>query len=125
MRKSLILAAGIALVATSAFAQGAMRERDDSNRGGWSEGRGDRGRDFGEWRGRMMMRGDNDRDDEDRRDDNSGSGSRFYLRSGDTQLRVVCGDRESTRSCVDAALMMFDRIQPQSGSRSPSPGTSQ
>jgi hypothetical protein len=115
MRKSLILAAGFVLVATSAFAQGAPRERDDADRGGWSEGRGDRGRDFGEWRGRMMH------DDHDRRDDSSGSGSRFYLRSGDTQLRVVCGDRESTRSCVDAALMMFDRVQPQSGTRPSTP----
>jgi len=83
MRKSLILAAGLALVATSAFAQGSPRDRDDSNHGGWSEGRGDRGRDFGEWRGRMMMRGD------DHRDDSSGSGARFFLRSGDTQLRIV------------------------------------
>ena len=119
MRKSLILAAGLALVATSAFAQGSPRDRDDSDHGGWSEGRGDRGRDFGEWRGRMMMRGD------DRRDDSSGSGARFFLRSGDTQLRIVCGDRESTRSCVDAALMLFDRVQPQSGTRSTSPGTPQ
>jgi hypothetical protein len=35
------------------------------------------------------------------------------VRSGDTQLRVVCSDRESTQACVDAALRMFDRVQSQ------------
>jgi hypothetical protein len=52
------------------------------------------------------------RDDDD---DRSGRGARFFLRSGDTQLRAVCGDRESTQACVDAALRMFDRLQSQSG----------
>jgi hypothetical protein len=49
--------------------------------------------------------------DEDNEDDHSGRGSRFSLRSGDTQLRVVCGSEESTQACVDAALRMFDRLQ--------------
>jgi hypothetical protein len=70
-----------------------------------------------------MMRDDDDNDNDNSR---SGRGARFFLRSGDTQLRVVCGDEESTRACVDAALSMFDRVQSQSrsttgSSTSPSP----
>ncbi len=124
MRKTLILAAGLALVATSAFSQTSSREREDGGGRGWYDGRGGGaergGRDFGEWRGRVM------REHDDSRRDESG-GSRFFLRSGDTQLRVVCGDRELTRSCVDAALLMLDRVKEQSSTtRAPtSPGTSQ
>jgi len=61
----------------------------------------------------MMMR--EERDDSDR----SERGARFFLRSGDTQLRIVCGNRESTQSCVDAALRMFDRLQSQTNARPP------
>jgi hypothetical protein len=73
------------------------------------------------------MRDDDDRDDDDD-DARSGRGARFFLRSGDTQLRAVCGDRESTQACVDAALRMFDRLQTQSGtaarpSGTPAPGS--
>lgn len=64
-----------------------------------------------------MMR--EDRDDSDR----SERGARFFLRSGDTQLRIVCGNRESTQSCVDAALRMFDRLQSQTNARPPASTT--
>jgi hypothetical protein len=116
MRKVLLLTAGLVLVATSAWSQSASRDREDHPRGGWHEGRGGWDRDWNDRRGRSMRD-----DDEDR----SGRGASFFLRSGDTQLRVVCGDRETTRSCVDAALMMFDRVQSQQGStsRAPSPTT--
>lgn len=125
MRKTLILAAGLALVTTSAFSQTSSREREDGGGRGWYEGRGggggaERGRDFGEWRGRVMREHDESRGGES-------GGAKFFLRSGDTQLRVVCGDRESTRSCVDAALLMLDRVKEQgSTTRAPtSPGSSQ
>lgn len=62
--------------------------------------------------------------DED--DERGGRNARFFLRSGDTQLRVVCGDRESTQACVDAALRMFDRVQSQQGATPrPAPSTPQ
>ena len=79
-------------------------------------GTGDRDwtdRDRGERFGRSM------REDDDR--DRPGRGARFFLRSGDTQLRVVCGDGESTRACVDAALSMFDRVQSQARTTPGSP----
>jgi hypothetical protein len=130
MRRTIILAAGFALAATAAFAQGSPRDRDDSDRGGWYEGRGDRGRDMssrdmgsrdmGDWHGRMR------RDDDDRGDrGDRASGSRFYLRNGDVQVRIVCGNREPARACVDAALMLMERAS-QSGTRSSPPaGTPQ
>ena len=52
-------------------------------------------------------------------DDHSGQGARFVIRSGDTQLRVVCSGEESTQACVDAAVTLYERVQPQ---RSPRPG---
>jgi hypothetical protein len=62
------------------------------------------------------------REDDDR-DDRSGGNARFFVRSGDTQLRVVCGDRESTQACVDAALRIYDRVQsqPRASTGSPTP----
>jgi hypothetical protein len=55
----------------------------------------------------------------DHDDDHSGRGARFVIRSGDTQLRVVCSGEESTQACVDAAVTLFERVQPQ---RNPRPG---
>jgi hypothetical protein len=115
MRKVLILAAGLALIGTSAWSQSSSR--DDDRHGRWQESRDrwDRARDRDDdRRGRAM------RDDDD---DRSGRGARFFLRSGDTQLRVACGDEESTQACVDAALRMFDRVQsqPRATTSSPAP----
>jgi hypothetical protein len=124
MRKTLLLAIGLALIGTSAWSQSSSRDRDDYPRGRWHEGAGrwdrdrddDRDGDRGERSGRSM------RDDDDR--DRPGRGARFFLRSGDTQLRVVCGDGESTRACVDAALTMFDRVQSQARTTSsPTPSS--
>lgn len=108
MRKALILAAGLVLAATSAWSQSSPRERDDYGYGGWRESRDSWDRD-GDRRRSFRMRDD----DRDEQDDRSGGGARFFVRSGDTQLRVVCGDRESTQACVDSALRMFDRVQSQ------------
>ena len=121
MRKALILAAGLALIGTSAWSQSPSRDDDDDRHGRWYESRDrwdgdrDRGDDRGERRRRAM------RDDDD--DDRSGGHAHFFVRSGDTQLRVVCGDRESTQACVDAALRMFDRVQsqPRAATGAPAP----
>jgi hypothetical protein len=118
MRKALVLATGLVLVAGSAWSQSLSRDREDYDGRGWRENRrmweGDRDR----WRGHVMR---DDDDDDDRGGDRSGRGARFFLRSGDTQLRVVCGDRESTQACVDAALRMFDRVQSQQNAPSRAP----
>ena len=117
MRKAFLLAAGFLVLATGAWAQESSRDRDDFDRGGWRENREGWDRDRDRRRGPMMMR--EDRDDSDR----SERGARFFLRSGDTQLRIVCGNRESTQSCVDAALRMFDRLQSQTNARPPASTT--
>jgi hypothetical protein len=111
MKRVLILAVGLALAGTSAWGQNASRDRDDFNRGGWRESRDGWDRD----RDRRHGPGMRDDDEDEDRGSRSGGGARFFLRSGDTQLRVTCGDRESTQSCVDAALRMFDRLQSQQG----------
>jgi hypothetical protein len=115
MKSAFILAAGLTLLATGAWSQETSRNRDDYDRGGWHESRDrwDRDRDR---RGSIMRD-----DDDDDRDERSERGARFFLRSGDTQLRVVCGNRESTQSCVDAALRMFDRMQAQQGTTTRAP----
>jgi len=113
MRKAFLLAAGFLVLATGAWAQESSRDRDDFDRGGWRENREGWDRDRDRRRGPMMMR--EERDDSDRFE----RGARFFLRSGDTQLRIVCGNRESTQSCVDAALRMFDRLQSQTNARPP------
>ncbi|RDI59137.1 hypothetical protein [Microvirga subterranea] len=128
MRKALLLAAGLALIGTSAWSQSSSRDRDDYPRGRWHDGysRWDRDRDDDRDRDRDDRRGRAMRDD-DEDGDRSGRGARFFLRSGDTLLRVVCGENESTRACVDAALTMFDRVQSQaksSGSSTSSPAPS-
>ena len=117
MRKAFLLAAGFLVFATGAWAQESSRDRDDFDRGGWRENREGWDRDRDRRRGPMMMR--EERDDSDR----SERGARFFLRSGDTQLRIVCGNRESTQSCVDAALRMFDRLQSQTNARPPASTT--
>ena len=122
MRKALILAAGLALIGTSAWSQGPSRDDDDDRPGRWydSRDRWDGGRDRddrGERRRRAM------RDDDD--DDRPGGNAHFFVRSGDTQLRVVCSDRESTQACVDAALRMFDRVQSQPRAATSAPATPQ
>lgn len=121
MRKALILAAGLVLVGTSAWSQSYSRDDDGDRRGRWYESRDrwDGGRDRDDDRGDRRRRAMRDDDDDDR----PGGNAHFFVRSGDTQLRVVCSDRESTQACVDAALRMFDRVQsqPRAATSSPAP----
>ena len=124
MRKALILAAGLALIGTSAWSQSSSRDDDNGRHGRWYDSRdrwdGDRDRD--DDRGDRRRRAMRDHDDDDR-SDRSGGNAHFFVRSGDTQLRVVCSDRESTQACVDAALRMFDRVQsqPRAATTAPTP----
>jgi hypothetical protein len=118
MRKAIILAAGLALVTTSALGQSSWRDRDDDDRRGWREDRRE-GRDRDEMRGRAM------RDHHDDDDEGRSRAARFVLRSGDARMAVRCDDRESMRACVDAAMTLFDKVRTQQGSTSPtSPGSS-
>jgi hypothetical protein len=107
MRKALLIAVGLAFAATTAQAQGSRRDDRDDDRREWREDRSERHDDDDERRERRFMHGDR-------------GGARFMLRSGDTRLGVVCDRGESMRSCVDAALMLFDKVR----QTAPSPSTS-
>ena len=123
MRKTIILAAGLALLASSALGQGSSRDRDDDDRRGWGEDRRDGGQDRDEMRGRSSMR--HEMRSRSMRDDEEGGPSRparFVLRSGDARMAVRCDDRESMRTCVDAALTLFDRVRTQ-GATTAAPAT--
>lgn len=118
MRKTITLAAGLALLATSALGQGSWRERDDDRRGGRDDHR--------EW-SRDRDRDEPRRSMRDSDDDHSGPSraARFVLRSGEARMAVRCDERESMRACVDAALTMFDRVRSSPAASSTSaPATS-
>ena len=98
MRSALLLAAALALSASAAQAQGRDRDRDDDDT----------------WRERREYREDRSRRDDDHgwhHRSGMGGGARFFLRSGDTRLGVVCDRGESMRNCVEAALTLFDKIR--------------
>jgi hypothetical protein len=124
MRKALILGLGLALVGTAAWSQsssddgyGSSRDRYGSSRHDYTSSQDDYGH-HGRWHAsddRWDRNRDDDRGGGMRDDDNRpGRGARFFLRSGDAQLRIVCSSRESTQACIDSALRLFDRVQSQS-----------
>jgi hypothetical protein len=94
MKKALLAAAGLMLVALPAFSQSS----DDTGDRGSSYNRRDdlvellRGLDGGE-----MERGRPSR------------GAGFLLRAGDATLAVRCDPRDSMRACVDAATTLLER----------------
>jgi len=136
MFKTSLIAAGMALIASSAWSQSSWRDSPDRSdqpgydrgdwrgggryggaerRGGWSGDReesmrGDRG---GERRGGWS--GDGEDSMRGGRDDPVGRGARFTLQTGDWRLSVACDPRETTRACVDSALTLFDRVRSQQG----------
>jgi len=110
MRKALLMAFALALSASSAQAQGRDRDRDDDD--GWK-------RDHREYRHGGDWDDDHEWREEHRGRFGGGGGARFFVRSGETRLGVVCDSGESMRNCVDAALTLLDRAK-QAGSAAPS-----
>ncbi|WP_262029992.1 hypothetical protein [Microvirga sp. Mcv34] len=116
MNHAFLLAVGLVFATTGAMSQEISRDRDDSGRGVWRDRHDGWDRDRDRRRGAIMRD-----DDEEDRNSRDAHGSHFFLRNGDTQLRVVCGNRESTQVCVDAALRLFDRMQSQPGAATRNP----
>ena len=119
MRKALLMAFALALSASSAQAQGRDRDRGDDD--GWKI-------DHREYREGRGLDDDDERREEHRGRFGRGGGARFFVRSGETRLGIICDSGESMRNCVDAALTLLDRAKQASsaepsatGGSSPSP----
>ncbi|MDP2359093.1 MAG: hypothetical protein Q8M31_23955 [Beijerinckiaceae bacterium] len=114
-----ITALALCVAAGSAFAQSSYGDRNrDEGRGSGYDSRGydSRNHDSRSYDSRSygsersQRSGDWDRDDSHHHSRHT-RGATFYLKSGDKEFRVDCGDDDSTRECVDAALTMFREIQ--------------
>ena len=101
MQRMLIALGALIVLASPASSQNWSRwdDRDSSDH----EDRGRSKRDYPRW---------HDMDDHH----GSGRGARFMVRSGDSVVAVRCDGSESMRSCVDATLVLLERV------RSSSPG---
>jgi hypothetical protein len=114
MRKLTVIAIGLTLAATAAHAQSSRHDdRDEGWRSDRREWRDDRG-----WH-----RNDNDRGGRSMMGSGRG-GARFMVRNGDSRIGVVCDPGETMRNCVDAALVLFDKVRQATPSTSPSSGPS-
>ena len=113
MRKALLMAFALAVSASSAQAQGRDGDRDDDD--GWK-------RDHREYRHGRDRHDDDEWGEEHRGRFGRGGGARFFVRSGETRLGIVCDPGESMRNCVDAALTLLDRAK-QAGSAAPAATT--
>ena len=123
MNKAIVLALALAAAASPAFgqSQGSFRSDDqegyssgrERGGGGWREDRGWRERDGD--RGRRMS-------DDERSSRRPTGGASFMVRSGDARVAVRCDAGESMRACVDATLVLLERVR--SGSAPAGSGTS-
>jgi hypothetical protein len=111
MRKAVLLAAALALSASAAHAQGRDADDDDDAWRDRREYRAERGRDRDDHHGPEERGG--------RFGGRGGGGARFFVRSGETRVGVVCDRGESMRSCLDVALTLLDKAK-QVGSAGPS-----
>src|SRR5215213_3424644 len=116
MSKSLLLAVGLALLASPALSQSSPRPDD---RDSYADRR-DRDRGWGRERDGWHGMSDNERG-------GSGRGARFMLRNGDAVVAVRCDGSEPMRACVDATLLLLDRVRslPPPASPGTSPGSTQ
>lgn len=133
MRTVLISGLGLMLATGSVWAQSNYdyRDRDSSRDRGYSDS--DRGTvDFNDYNGDRSVRregwngdhaGDHNRHHNHHGKGHGSSGARFYLKAGDREFRVRCGDEDSTRECVDAALTMFRAVQDLARGSTMSPAT--
>jgi len=103
--KAVLLAAGIAMLSSTAFAQAPSRDESGQRR---SDTYRSDDRDWRDYRGGWDRMGDH----MDHGGDAGGRrGASFFLRNGNTSLGVRCGSGESLQTCVDAATKLMDRAR--------------
>jgi hypothetical protein len=103
--KAVLLAAGVAILSSTAFAQAPSRDEPGQRR---SDTYRSDDRDWGDHRGgwdRMSDHMDRGGEPSARR------GASFFLRNGNTSLGMRCGSGESLQTCVDAATKLMDRAR--------------
>lgn len=123
MNKAIVLAFALAAAASPAFAQGQGSFRSD-DQDGYSARRGGGGGSWREDRGSRERDGDRGRNisDDERSSRRPTGGASFMVRSGDARVAVRCDAGESMRACVDATLILLERVR--SGSTAGTSGTS-
>ncbi len=63
------------------------------------------------WRSDRDHGDDHDKHDKKRhKKSHSGDGAKFVMKHGDKEFRVNCGDNDTTRECIDAALVLFREV---------------
>ncbi len=114
MRIATITALGLILASSSAWAQSGYNDRS----------RGDGYQDQSErttgdsYRHHWERGGDQNDDHSNEGKSRHTRGASLYLKSGDKEFRVDCGDDDSTRECVDAAMLMFREMHGAVGTTS-------
>jgi hypothetical protein len=123
MKKTLVLALALAAAASPALSQTQGSSRADDQEG-YSSGRGGGGGSWREDRGWRERDGDRGRrvSDDERSSRRPTGGASFMVRSGDARVAVRCDAGESMRACVDATLILLERVR--SGSTAGTSGTS-
>lgn len=118
-----ITALGLCLAAGSALAQSSYEAPNRSD--GCSNTHDSRGHDSRSDASAPLQRSDDWDQDQSQSEGRSSNarGASFYLKSGDKEFRVDCGDDDSTRECVDAALTMFREIQKPVAAASATPSS--
>jgi hypothetical protein len=127
MKRTILIVAGSLLLGAPAIAQSSDRpyERSDQSRDRRDQERND-------WRDRNTDggRGWTEHERSARSDDEGGGmqrragrnrGARFFIKSGDTEIKVKCDAQESMRACVDAVTSLMERSRAMSGSAATSP----
>lgn len=98
-----ITALGLILASSSAWAQSGYNDR---SRGDGYQDQSERST-GNSYRHHWERGGDQNDDHSNEGKSRHTRGASLYLKNGDKEFRVDCGDDDSTRECVDAAMLMF------------------
>lgn len=128
MKRTILIVAGSLLLGVPAFAQQSdraydrsdqSRDRRDQERNDWRDRGADEGR--GGWTERERNARSDDEGGGMQRRAGRNRGARFFIKSGDTEIKVKCDAQESMRACVDAVNTLMERSRAMSGPAATTP----